>query len=73
VSTQPHGQAGMPPTQALRLTLAATIAGIIVIFAASVDPWLLVILAGLGVTAYGVYDHSGDGWGPRPATSPPHR
>jgi hypothetical protein len=62
VSTHPPGQPGMPPAQALRLALAIVIAGIISILAASVDPWLLVILAGLGMAAYAVYDHTGDGW-----------
>jgi hypothetical protein len=62
VSTQPLGQASMSPSQALRLAVAVVIAGIISILAASVDPWLLVMLAGLGVTAYGIYDRSGDGW-----------
>ncbi|HEY6794011.1 MAG TPA: hypothetical protein VI248_04940 [Kineosporiaceae bacterium] len=62
MSTQPHRQPGMPPAQALRLALAVVIVGIISILAASVDPWLLVILAGLGLATYAVYDHTGDGW-----------
>jgi hypothetical protein len=54
----------MPPSQALRLAFAVVIAAFISVLAASVDPWLLVMLAGLGVTTYGVYDHTGDGWIP---------
>ena len=62
MSTQPSRQTDIPPSQALRLALAVMIAVFISALAASVDPWLLAILAGLGVTAYGVYDHTGDGW-----------
>jgi hypothetical protein len=62
VTSQPLAQPGMPPAQALRLVLSVMIVGIIAILAASVDPWLLVVLAGLGVTAYAVYDRTGDGW-----------
>jgi len=64
VSTQPLGQPGMPPAQALRLAFAVVILGIIALLAASVDPWLLVILAGLGLAAYAVYDRTEDGWIP---------
>ena len=62
MSTRPTGQAAMPPSQALRLALAVVIMGIISILAASVDPWLLVMLAGLGISTYAVYDRTGDGW-----------
>ena len=59
---QPFGHPDMPPAQALRLAAAIMIVGIVALLAASVDPWLLVVLAGLGVTTYAVYDRTGDGW-----------
>jgi hypothetical protein len=62
VNSQPQGSASLPPSHALRLAVTIIIAGIIAILAASVDPWLLVILAGLGICAYAVYDRTGDGW-----------
>ena len=63
---QPFGHPDMPPAQALRLAAAIMIVGIVALLAASVDPWLLVVLAGLGVTTYAVYDRTGDDWTPTP-------
>lgn len=62
VSTQPVGQPGMPLPEAIRLVAAVVLLGIVAVLAASVDPWLLVVLAGLGLTAYAVFDRTGDGW-----------
>jgi hypothetical protein len=52
----------MAPGEAFRLIVAVIIVGIVAMLAASVDPWLLVVLAALGVTTYAVYDRTGDGW-----------
>ena len=62
MSTRSVAQPGLPPGQALRLAAVVVIVGILAALAASVDPWLLVVLAGLGVTTYAVYDRTGDGW-----------
>jgi hypothetical protein len=63
VNPQPLGQQpGMQPAQALRLAFAVMIIGIVSILAATVDPWMLVMMAGLGVTGYAFYDRSGNGW-----------
>jgi hypothetical protein len=62
VDIQPLGQPPMAPAQALRFAVMVMILGIVAILAATVDPWLLVIMAFLGVTAYAVYDRTGSGW-----------
>ncbi len=62
VSTQPAHLPGMGPLQALWLAFVVLLAGITTVLAASVDPWLLVMLAGLAITGYAVFDRTGDGW-----------
>jgi hypothetical protein len=62
VSTHPVGHPGMPLSDAIRLIAAVLILGSVSILAASVDPWLLVVLAGLGLTTYAVFDRTADGW-----------
>ena len=62
MTTQPLGRPGMPPTHALRLAVVVVVLGIVTLLAASVDPWMLVLVAGLGLAAYAVYDGSGEGW-----------
>ena len=57
-----HPAPGMGPIQALRLAFVVVFAGIVTVLAASVDPWLLVMMAGLALTAYAVYDRTGEGW-----------
>jgi hypothetical protein len=46
------------------LWLAAIVAvsGVLAVLAASVDPWLLVMMVGVAVTTYAIYDHTDPEW-----------
>jgi hypothetical protein len=48
--------------QSLRFALAVALIGILSVLAASVDPWLLVMMAVVGVTAFAVYDRTDPNW-----------
>lgn len=52
MTTQPAQSPGLPPTRALGVGIAVVLAGVLVLTAAAIDPWLLVLLAGLAVVAY---------------------
>lgn len=45
------GQSGIEPGKAINAGIALAIAGVLVPTAASIDPWLLVLVAGLTVFA----------------------
>ena len=52
MTDQPTERPGLPPAKALGVGVAVILAGILVLTAASIDPWLLVMMAGLGVAGY---------------------
>jgi hypothetical protein len=46
----------------MRFALAVALIGILGLMAASVDPWLLVMMGIVGVTAFAVYDRTDPNW-----------
>jgi hypothetical protein len=46
----------------LHLALIVAVAGVLAVMAASVDPWLLVMMAGVAVTTYAIYDRTDPAW-----------
>ncbi|HEX2808882.1 MAG TPA: hypothetical protein VHN80_22180 [Kineosporiaceae bacterium] len=51
MTTRSTGQPGLEPRKAVNAGIALAIAGVLVPSAASIDPWLLVLVAGLTVFA----------------------
>lgn len=54
----PHGT----PVHHLWFALFVAVSGVLAVMAASVDPWLLVMMAGVALTTYAIYDRTDPGW-----------
>jgi heme O synthase-like polyprenyltransferase len=52
MTVQPTGHPEVRPTQALAAGVALVIGAVLTLTTASIDPWLLVLLAGLGIVTY---------------------
>lgn len=50
------------PVHHVWLALVVAASGVLAVLAASVDPWLLVMMAGVAVTTYAIYDHTDPAW-----------
>ena len=62
VSRQPHPSSEPSAAQSVRFALAVALTGILAVLAASVDPWMLVMIAGVALTGCAVYDRTDPGW-----------
>lgn len=50
------------PTVHLSFAIAVAIVSVLIMVAVTIDPWLLVVLAGVGLTVFAIYDRTDPEW-----------
>jgi hypothetical protein len=50
------------PAHHLWFAVLVAASGVLAVLAATVDPWLLVMMAGIAVTVFAIYDRTDPGW-----------
>jgi hypothetical protein len=62
LTPQAHRITHDTPVHHLWLALIVAVSGILAVLAASVDPWLLVMMVGVAVATYAIYDRTDPAW-----------
>jgi hypothetical protein len=50
------------PTQHLWFAVIVALSGVLSVLAVTVDPWLLVMMAGVAMTTFAIYDRTDPAW-----------